>query len=226
MDSSGASDEPNTADNIPTPDEPPRYEDIQPRRRPRIQKFDSAQWQGGKPNLIFMLLSSPSESSITARQNIEWVAQLHVKARDLPRLMREGFYWNLDNFCLESTYIEEKIDSGGPANVGFTCTRNYYLSDIDHGNNAQWAAKLSVYARNVGTLSRFRLPNLQLGHVALVTAIDPRCTGRKLYKFDRFHPDKNFNAIYDDMPMDGWWPWPRRAASDNQSMGQAHAENH
>lgn len=31
-----------------------------------------------------------------------------------------------------------------------------------------------------------------------------------IYEYTSWKPEDNFNAIYDDMPMEGWWPWPKK----------------
>lgn len=31
-----------------------------------------------------------------------------------------------------------------------------------------------------------------------------------VYMYDVFRPKENINAIYDDMPLGVWWPWPKR----------------
>lgn len=37
--------------------------------------------------------------------------------------------------------------------------------------------------------------------------------GHEVYLWSRWLKDRNYNAIYDDMPMEGWWPGPKKEAS-------------
>ena len=33
--------------------------------------------------------------------------------------------------------------------------------------------------------------------------------GHIIYNYRKDKPEESFNAIYDNMPLEGWWPWPR-----------------
>ena len=44
--------------------------------------------------------------------------------------------------------------------------------------------------------------------------------GRPIYAFDAVESGINFNAIYDDMPMEGLWPWPKKSQEPNKILDQ------
>jgi hypothetical protein len=83
----------------------------------------------------------------------------------------------------------------------------------DVGSNPQWWANVAVYARGNKELSEFRLSYLSLGNIRSVSALN--VAGAYVYRFDALEPDENFNAIYDDRTMEGWWPWPRLKGHDD-----------
>jgi hypothetical protein len=37
--------------------------------------------------------------------------------------------------------------------------------------------------------------------------------GYEVYFWSKWRPEWNYNALYDDMPMEGWWPWPKKETS-------------
>ncbi|KAH6884125.1 hypothetical protein B0T10DRAFT_493651 [Thelonectria olida] len=89
--------------------------------------------------------------------------------------------------------------------MGWTHARGYQLKDVS--TNHQWTAKVGVYARGNKELSQFRLSDLALENIRSATALN--WARQHVYWFDAREPDGNFNAIYDDRVMEGWWPWPR-----------------
>ncbi|KAM3565205.1 hypothetical protein ARSEF4850_001514 [Beauveria asiatica] len=42
--------------------------------------------------------------------------------------------------------------------------------------------------------------------------------GRAVYHFDRVESDRCFNAILDDTPLEGWWPWPKKEDMNANTM--------
>ncbi|KXJ89898.1 hypothetical protein Micbo1qcDRAFT_177086 [Microdochium bolleyi] len=37
------------------------------------------------------------------------------------------------------------------------------------------------------------------------------------YWYSRSDPASSFNTFYDDMPLTGWWPWPRQEMEDGDA---------
>ncbi|KAK8131740.1 hypothetical protein PG984_008178 [Apiospora sp. TS-2023a] len=72
---------------------------------------------------------------------------------------------------------------------------------------------MQVHAEKVTPLSRFR-PG-QLTPERHLTAVLARATnGAPVYSWCSWAPDEAYNALYDDMPMEGWWPWPKTRPED------------
>ncbi|KAF6841052.1 hypothetical protein CMUS01_03651 [Colletotrichum musicola] len=157
-------------------------------------------------------------------QHISWVADLFLDCRDLPRLMREGLHLTTANIRPELSYIntEESLDEAR-RKEGWRKSRNYVLSDL--GEDCYWAARLEVYARELKVLSQVRVSDLQhhmiLGAVAFRSHVSAGslahfkrqiASDELAYCFDSFRPSDSINAIYDDMPLEGLWPWPKRVS--------------
>ncbi|KAH7034610.1 uncharacterized protein B0I36DRAFT_316628 [Microdochium trichocladiopsis] len=81
------------------------------------------------------------------------------------------------------------------------------------GKNAEplWVAKLEVYARELYVLSHFN-PGQDLSREDMTLAIagnEPEFS-EFYYQWDKSGSEHCFNAIYDQKPLSGWWPWPRK----------------
>lgn len=133
----------------------------------------------------------------------EWEVFLRVNAHDLPRLMREGFYWSEANVDHERGEYSSHRREEDRNLVRFT--RTYYLEDLQE--DPQWMAQLTVYSFEIHVLSTFRLRDLRVKDVLQARAFRPR--GREVYYYNAHEPTHFINAIYDDMPLKGWWPWPK-----------------
>jgi hypothetical protein len=44
--------------------------------------------------------------------------------------------------------------------------------------------------------------------------------GELVYTYSAFQLVKSINSIYDDIPLDGWWPWPKAAAVEEPARDQ------
>ncbi|KAI1352458.1 hypothetical protein F5Y01DRAFT_313929 [Xylaria sp. FL0043] len=81
----------------------------------------------------------------------------------------------------------------------------------------RWAASLAVQAVDVRILYNFDLSQLSRGLIGSVWASDQFQHQIYGYQFDP--PTVRFNIIYDKMPMEGWWPWPRRENQEKARNG-------
>lgn len=142
-------------------------------------------------------------------QAMSWKAILEVTADDLPRLMREGFHWTAANIHPEEGYVEtDLVPDPHKTEEGYgDYSRKYFLADL--AREPQWAAWLTIYASKLEVLSRFKVQDLTPD---LVTSAEGLNKGRLVYAYESLDPRENFNSIYDDMPMEGWWPWPKGEA--------------
>jgi hypothetical protein len=79
----------------------------------------------------------------------------------------------------------------------------------DKDNNddeGEWFGRLKIYAQDTTTLARFRLDQLSLDTTWPCEGLN--WDRQVVYSYERRKPSDAFNAIYDDMPLRGWWPWP------------------
>ncbi|KAK2007369.1 hypothetical protein LZ32DRAFT_610387 [Colletotrichum eremochloae] len=188
-------------------------------RRDGLQHYDSPAWRNLKPNVCFLFDPKLPNSEPTEGNIYDWEAKLQAKARDVPRLLREGFYWNTANVDWEAGYIQLDLstdDEPGAADY-WSCSRTFFLSDLS--DDPQWTAKLVVYAAKTSVLSRFTLSSINMDTMNWATAwrkVNEQGNNEQwVYTWDRYDPEENFNAIYGDMPLKGWWPWPRLDFDDD-----------
>ncbi len=173
---------------------------------PTFNKYDVLGVQYG--TLHFEMVPDPWAPRI--RQSVPWQAFLIVRCLDVSRLMDEGFFWSVDNLVNEEGCILPVSDPAFVA-VGYSHMRTWSLTDRSErrgGNRTpKWVAYLEVPAHAVETLAAFRPQNLTIANVWKADAWDVR--GNTIYNYDVYHPAQNFNCIYDEKPLQGWWPWPR-----------------
>ncbi|KAI0185450.1 hypothetical protein EV127DRAFT_503013 [Xylaria flabelliformis] len=161
----------------------------------------------GRCSMSFGFCPDPSDRTL----NQDWAAVLMVKCRDVPCLMREGFHWDGANVIREEGYIDHDFSDSHRRKDGkcWASTRHYYLKDLQQPQ--RWVATIKVFALKPETVYRFDLLN-QLSRESMqwATAINSS-SGYYIYNWHYCNPTGRFNAIYDDMPMKGWWPWPRKS---------------
>ncbi|KAI0871589.1 hypothetical protein GGS24DRAFT_53759 [Hypoxylon argillaceum] len=158
-----------------------------------------------RPSISFGFCPNPSDLT----RNQAWGALLMVKCDDVPRLMREGFHWDGANVIREEGYIDRDFRYAHRRKDGkrWASTRHYYLQDLQQP--PRWVATIKVFALNPGTVCQFDLNQLSRESMQWATALNP-FSRHHIYNWDSWSPAVRFNAIYDDMPMEGWWPWPRK----------------
>ncbi|KAJ8124449.1 hypothetical protein O1611_g9191 [Lasiodiplodia mahajangana] len=155
-------------------------------------------------SLQFVFCPDPSDMSM----NQDWAALLIVKCHDVPCLMREGFHWDGANVIREEGYIDcdftyarRRQDRRRWAN-----TRHYFLKDLQLPS--RWVATIKVWGLNPGTTCQFDLNQLSRER-SMQWAAATNQSGHSIYHWHYCSSILRFNAIYDNMPMEGWWPWPR-----------------
>ncbi|KAI0533376.1 hypothetical protein GGR58DRAFT_521618 [Xylaria digitata] len=155
-------------------------------------------------SMWFGFCPDPSDKSL----NQEWTAMMMVKYRDVPRLMREGFYWDCANVIREEGFVDKDLTDARcrQDRKRWATTRHYFLKDLQQPQ--RWVATIKIFALNPGTLYKFDLNRLSRENVQWATAVNqPR---KLIYSWQYDFPGVWFNAVYDDTPMEGWWPWPRK----------------
>ncbi|KAI0548049.1 hypothetical protein F4679DRAFT_597097 [Xylaria curta] len=134
----------------------------------------------------------------------DWAAILKVKCSYIPRLMREGFYWNDANVVREDGYVD--LNPTNRYSKNWSGIRHYFLRDLQQP--PLWIATVEILAVNKEILCRFDLN--QLSRKKMHQAGATSQYGHMVYSWVYGYPQTSFNAIYDDRPMKGWWPWPRK----------------
>jgi hypothetical protein len=145
-----------------------------------------------------------------------WHALMNIQADDVPRLMRDGLHWTEANLDREAGYVDfnPQVSFHPPPPPFVKFIRVYYLRDLN--KKPQWTAKMSVFFSNADQLSQFQFRDLKLDQITLCDA--KAADNKLLYAYHRIpNAEKiNFNTIYDDLPLEGWWPWPKRSMKDNK----------
>jgi hypothetical protein len=130
-----------------------------------------------------------------------WTAILRVKCRDVPRLMREGFFWSTGNVQPEEGYMSYSTEPRWSA-LGLNYARLWGLVDTLNGETPLWVAQLEVFTHSLETLSDFRVQNLSRDNV--YTGHSWNADRQVVYAFEYHQPSQCYNCIYDDMPLQGW----------------------
>ncbi|KAI0968429.1 hypothetical protein F4678DRAFT_482038 [Xylaria arbuscula] len=166
------------------------------------------------PSIIFKFCPDT-----TKRWNIpdqDWIASIQLKCSNVPRLMREGFYWDKSNVINEEGYIENGTTNATAPASKREFTRWYFLTDIYQPR--RWIASLAVTALDKNILYNFNLNQLSREKIRLASAVNQN--KKQIYGYRSFTsankstataeiPMMGFNMIYDNMPMKGFWPWPK-----------------
>ncbi|KAE9578273.1 hypothetical protein CGCF415_v012562 [Colletotrichum fructicola] len=185
----------------------------------RVQHYDSQPWKNIEPQAIFAW-NSPHPLAPQTGTEPRMQVRLCVKTTDLKRLMREGFFWATENFNFKATYthtFDPRKEPKQLAQMGWTCARNFFLSDLE--DDPFWTAKMSVYARDRVTLDSFAVTGLSRKNMSGARAWAKDGTSgyvEDLYKWVCGSPESSYNKIYGNLPLDGWWPWPK--ADDDEML--------
>ncbi|KAF4813691.1 hypothetical protein CGCSCA5_v008240 [Colletotrichum siamense] len=189
--------------------EPPPYQSIS--HAHRVQHYDSEQWQGLEPTASFAWESPYFGKAHAVAGAPHWEVRLRVKSRDLRRLMREGFHWDMSNFDFEATYTQTHLGGEKPSlfKKRWTCRRNFFLSNL--GDKPYWTAKLTVFAREISVLKDFEVADITRENMSWACAWTPKANGgtQQVYSWLHDNPSNTWNNIYGDLALDGWWPWPK-----------------
>ncbi|KAI1300595.1 hypothetical protein F5Y03DRAFT_408222 [Xylaria venustula] len=160
-----------------------------------------------KPSIVFKIASNPSKPNTFQYQ--DWVGILEVKCWDVPRLMREGFHWDVSNVVKEEGYVENGVWSRITTNCCYTDRRWYFLTDTHKPQ--RWMASLSIEAPRAEVFYTINLSHISRERIKNTVAINE--DGNAIYWYvsrTKENPMMGCNTIYEGMPMEGFWPWPRR----------------
>ncbi|KAK8038454.1 hypothetical protein PG993_006865 [Apiospora rasikravindrae] len=148
------------------------------------------------------------------RADQPWFARLSIKAENVPQMMKEGFVITPESILREEGCV--KFTSEPPEEwmkETWPYTRHYFLRDPtpaqqQEGETPRWMGHMQCFAANFETLARIRLCELTHHQVDNCTA-SARGKGPRIYHFDRLRPRESINCIYDDLPLEGLWPYPK-----------------
>ncbi|KAI1359289.1 hypothetical protein F5Y08DRAFT_344855 [Xylaria arbuscula] len=121
-----------------------------------------------------------------------------------PRLMREGFHWDTSNVIREEGYFDKDFYEWRDRKQWSSC-RHYFLRDLKEP--PLWIATMRFVAVSDVIISVFNLNELSRANIRLASAYNQ--SGQLIYHYHHENTFRRCNTIYDDMPMEGWWPWPR-----------------
>ncbi|KAM0431007.1 hypothetical protein ACHAPT_005641 [Fusarium lateritium] len=171
-------------------DPPPPYED----------QDDSDEPQGKTWEITFEFISDPPvcKARGSLRPEIDWPAELVLHTRDLPGVMKHGLILSPENVGEEEGHVVHQYHPDGKE---WSYSRSYTLVD------SRWTGQLQVCAWDMRPVSKFRLNHLSADKVRLARVGDEE--GDTVYYYNVNEPELAVNCIYDDMPMDGLWPWPK-----------------
>ncbi|KAF4834816.1 hypothetical protein CGCSCA4_v012811 [Colletotrichum siamense] len=154
-------------------------------------------------NVRFLWVNQVEESWAETQKSFLWEASLYVQARDVGQLMHEGFYLSTDQEIKGTGCIAQNVCPGEPNYGDWKHTRHYIFKDPD----MKWTAHLHVCASQMAELARFRLTDLKPSKLVFSWGYNPE--GFHVYGYSLFNPKDNFNTIYEDVPLEGIWPWPK-----------------
>jgi hypothetical protein len=134
-----------------------------------------------------------------------WMAMIFLRAKNIPRLMREGFHWSPANIIKGMDAImPDTTNASSEVNLHsqkFKHSRMYQLKDLDH-SEPEWVGQLWVQATDASFIINFDVNCLTKDMRASSFAKD--WNQRRVYEA-RTGGKISFNAIYKDMPLSGWW---------------------
>lgn len=153
-----------------------------------------------------------------------WRADIIISARNVPRLMRRGFFWSpWNNFnlrqkiVLDSKDIRKMIGRSIAPTWGWTLEkewkhrRHYHIKD--DGPDLEWEGTLSVYATKPSTVINFDLGAITMDTTVWAAAFD---WNRNIVYDTRRGPQESYNLVYPGMPLKGWWPWPKAPETESK----------
>lgn len=193
-------------------DEPPPYE-VSSSITAKIPHLDLYQrYLDGKVSgwlrWDFIVPGGAIEPAPVETGNKPWFAALCIVAKDLPTLMRTGFYWDERNVLENQGSVIEGPGAfrheKGYQSIKYT--RQYPLSEMS--DDPTWIGCLEVYSNSMGDLGRFRINHLAREDIIYAHAMNPR--KELVWEYLLADPDLDVNTICKDSQLEGWWPPARR----------------
>ncbi|PHH80635.1 hypothetical protein CDD80_638 [Ophiocordyceps camponoti-rufipedis] len=138
---------------------------------------------------------------------LRWSALLQIYTSDVLYLMTNGLFVTTDNVRESKSYfLQSDAINESNRQRGYTQGRKYYL-ESNGLFGSRWHGSLKVFAGDFRTLSSFRIGYLSVDLIRSASAWNK--DGNQIYAYESVYPDQAWNAVYDDRPVKGLWPWPR-----------------
>lgn len=177
---------------------PPPYQDVEEVQCPH----DSIT---GPPSVKFSFQSDVRLKG-SQRKHSKWEARMDVFA-DPVHLMRRGFHWSEANrrrqygFFERVAYEDPDIRgdarrfAGGIISQTWTGThRGLHISGF--------TLMMSLH------FSEFTLDSISIDNIIAVCAWNS--DNQTIYNYSIRVPEERVSAVSDNMPLEGWWPWPKK----------------
>ncbi|KAK8095085.1 hypothetical protein PG997_001770 [Apiospora hydei] len=213
---------------LPVPWSPPTYqESCNPRPTPPATAGASYHAYAAPPSIEFEFHPVPQ----SPRADQPWFGRLSIKTENVPLLMKDGFAITPESILREEGCV--KFTTSEPEEEWmkekWPYTRHYFLRDPNtpipapaqqqreegggEGQETQipprWMAHMQCFAANFEALAQIRLCELTHHQVDNCTASARGGKGPRIYHFDRLRARESINCIYDDLPLEGLWPYPK-----------------
>lgn len=166
----------------------------------------------GYGGLVLYLAPEPRAGEPTKQA---WGAILTVWCPGgVPHVVRDGFFraagYTLEREASCSSY--RALDRQDPAYGDFRYARVWAVDDDMSGGRADESerrfARLEVLAADRDVLARFPVDELKPRQIAFAMAWNP--AGQLVYCYDyATEPAWDIHCIPQDLPLSGWWSWPR-----------------
>lgn len=170
--------------------------------------------------ILFEILADPRLS----RGEQPWFGRLSVKTENVPQIMKQGLAIAPESILQEEGCVRFTKDAPEDwMQDKWPYTRHWYLRDTaqqQDGGGPRWMAHLACLAASFETLARIRPCDITHHQVDNCTASAGSETGPRIYHFDRKRPRESINCVYDDLPLEGLWPYPRSSESRREDAQQ------
>ena len=176
-------------------------------------------WQTRPKNLLFYIHEDRPTLASGKPGGIEWLGRIDIHSRNLPHLMRHGLFWGQDSIRKEQGYFVCNDTAKLPVaqrTSGWKYMRKYVLKSQSSGPDGkpEWVGEFYMFSKELSVLAGIKLETwLPPAKYLVQWANAWNWEDDVVYHYRKNAPEENFNAIYDDMPMQGWWPWPRPQGS-------------
>ncbi|EAQ85376.1 predicted protein [Chaetomium globosum CBS 148.51] len=132
---------------------------VQPERSQIFRKYFSAESSEGQGWAVLCLRMTPDPGA-RCYKKAPWAALLEVRTADMPRLMRDGFFWSAENILPEEGHVSRET-SPLWADFGFYHKRTWVLADRSNDEVPRWVGCLHILTPSFEILPSFQVQQLK-----------------------------------------------------------------